>query len=536
VTGWSADGKVSWWPIVPILCLAGFLTFRGLGDAPVYLGADEARFGVNAHAIATTGRSLAGDRAPLFFHIADRQQPSDAGTRWYQPILFYLISLVLKVLPLSESSIRIPTAVIGVVDVLLIYLLARRLFPDAFYPELAAVMLALTPAHFIFSRQALDYICPLPFALGWLLCLVMFLETGKAWLLLAAGALLGAGFYSYIAAWLMMPMYLALTLIAQRLSHQGSTRSTLAAVAGFAVPLLVLIPWLYSHPDMLRDTIGRYKVYDARHLSPLQGVKDFLNYDNVQERLSVYWDYFNPAYLFFAGGSNLTTSTRKVGVFLLPVSALLVAGVYDVWRRHSPTSFVLIAGLALAPVPAVLVDERYAVQRQLFVLPFGVLIGVAGAAFLLRQRHPAIRLAAALLLLAMPIQFASFHHDYFTDYRIRSAPGFDQANIRDVAEYVIASAAAADMPAVYLSNDLDDAGPRWEFYLLEHRRPELTQRTKYFSADGLDLDGVPAGSLLVLYANDPKVPALLGARKCELAKVVLDAAGGRASVILRKSG
>jgi 4-amino-4-deoxy-L-arabinose transferase-like glycosyltransferase len=535
VTRSSADGRVARWPIVVILCLTGLLYFRGFGDTPIYLGGDEARFGSDAYAIASTGRSVTGDRMPLFFHLSDTQRANEGGDRWYQPMLFYLIALVLKVVPLSESSIRIPTAVIGIVDVLLIYLVAARLLPNGFYPALAALMLALSPAHFIFSRQALDYICPLPFVLGWLLCLVVFLETGKPWLLLAAGALLGVGFYSYIAAWVMMPLYVLLTVMAQRLSRHGSLRTSLAAVLGFALPLLIVVPWLWAHPEMLRDTIGRYKVYDARHLSPLQGVKDFLNYNNVQERVSIFWDYFNPAYLFFAGGSNLTTSTRKVGVFLLPVSLFLVAGIYDLWRRHSAIDVVLLAGLALAPIPAVLVDERYAAQRELFVLPFGVLIAVSGVALLLRQRQPVVRLATVLLLFAMPIQYASFHRDYFTDYRVRSASWFDPVNFRGVAEYVIANAASTNIPAIYLSRDLDDGAARWGFYLVKHRREDLSQRTSYFAAESLDLDRVPAGSLLVLYANDPKLPGLLGAEKCSVANIVSDAAGGKAAVILRKN-
>lgn len=531
----SAYGRLSWWAIVPILCLSTLLYFRGFGDTPLYLGGDEARFGTDAYSIASTGRSITGDRMPLFFHLSDTQRANEGGDRWYQPTLFYLIALVLKVLPPSESSIRIPTAVIGLVDVLLIYVLAMRLFPDPLYAALAALMLALSPAHFIFSRQALDYICPLPFVFGWLLCLVVFLETGRSWLLLAAGALLGVGFYSYIAAWVMMPMYVILTVIAQRLSRRGSMGTSVAAAVGFALPLLIVVPWLWSHPEMLRDTIGRYKVYDARHLSPLQGAKDFLNYNNVQERISVYWDYFNPAYLFFAGGSNLTTSTRKVGVFLLPVSLFLVAGIYDLWRRRSPIDLVLLAGFALAPVPAVLVDERYAVQRELFVLPFGVLIAVSGVVFLLGQRHQLIRLAAVLLLLAMPIQYAFFHRDYFSDYRTRSASWFDPVNFRGVAEYVIGNTTTGAAPEVYLSRDLDDGAARWGFYLMKHSRQDLSRRTRFFSTNDLDLGGVPAGSLLVLYANDPKLAAFLGPEKCSVAKEVMDAAGGKAAVILRKS-
>ena len=33
----------------------------------------------------------------------------------------------------------------------------------------AALLLALTPAHFIHSRFALDYLYPVPFTLAWLL-------------------------------------------------------------------------------------------------------------------------------------------------------------------------------------------------------------------------------------------------------------------------------------------------------------------------------------------------------------------------------
>jgi hypothetical protein len=295
-------------------------------------------------------------------------------------------------------------------------------------------------------------------------------------------------------------------------------------------------PWLWSHPDMLRDTIGRYNVYDVRHLSPLQGVKDFLNYNNVQERISVYWDYFNPAYLFFAGGSNLTTATRRAGVFLVPVAGFLVVGVYDLWQRHSSAvSIVLLTGLALAPLPATLVDERYAIQRALLVLPFGVLISVFGIAFLFRQQNALVRAATVVLLVAMPVQYAYFYRDYFTDYRIRSASWFDPIDFRDVAEYLISADASARLPAVYLSRDLDDVAPRWRFYLAKLDHEDLASRTQYFSADVLDAHQVPAGSLLVFYANDPHVPALLGAQ-CSVAKLVIDAAGGQSAVVLRKQG
>jgi 4-amino-4-deoxy-L-arabinose transferase-like glycosyltransferase len=522
-------------PIVAVLLVTATLYFRAVGGVPVYIGGDEARFATAASSIAATGRDLAGHRLPLFFHLSDSLAGDQGGTRWYQPLLFYLMAVAFRFLPVTEQSMRLPTAVIGTLNVFLIYVVARRLFGDHRWATLAAVLLALSPAHFIFSRQALDYICPLPFVLGWLWCVMAALETGSVWLSLASGSILGVGFYSYVASWATMPLLLLITWAAQYQSIAKPARAGLAAAIGFAVPVLAAITWLSFHQDMWRDLATRYNVYDSRHLSPLQGLTDVLNVPRIVERVSVYWDYFNPAYLFFSGGSSLSTATRKVGVFLLPVSVFLACGLSALWRQRTATRTLLIAGLAVAPLPATLVDERYAIQRELVVLPFVVLISTFGAIFLLRHSTRAVRLAGVALLLAMPFQFAVFYHDYFNDYRIRSAFSFDPVNFRGVAEFLISSQSSDRTPPVFLSEDLDDVAARWRFYLAKHRREELLQRTRLFSARDLDVSKVPPGSLLVLYANDPAVPALLGPEKCAIASFVTDIAGGRSAVILRKA-
>jgi 4-amino-4-deoxy-L-arabinose transferase-like glycosyltransferase len=529
-------GRAPWWPVALILFLTALVYFHSFGQTPIYLGGDEARFGTAADSIARTGRNLNGDRMPLFFHLGDSLDVRETSTRWYQPVLFYLIALTLKFLPLGEGAIRLPTAIIGLVDVFLIYAVARRLFRGALYPIVAAMTLAMTPAHLIFSRQALDYICPLPFVLGWLWCFVETLETGSVWASLGCGVLLGVGFYSYIAAWMLMPSFLGMTLLAQWASGTRKWRVPAAAAAGFAVPLLAFVPWLSSHSDMWHDTVGRYKVYDPR-LSPLQGAKDLLAYNSVQERISVYWDYFNPAFLFFSGGSNLTHGTRLAGVFLLPVAVFLVAGVYELCQqRPRIVGMVLLAGLAIAPIPATLVDERYAIQRTLIVVPFAVLVALFGVSSLLRKSNSMVRFAAAALLLAMPVQYASFYRDYFTDYRVRSAYWFDPINFRSVAELLIAS----DMPdapqLVYVSQDLDDVPARWMFYLAKHHREDLLPRTRMFTAAGLDLATIPAGSLLVLYANDPVRQAWTATGTVSTLSVVAHAGGANSAVILRKKG
>jgi hypothetical protein len=123
-----------------------------------------------------------------------------------------------------------------------------------------------------------------------------------------------------------------------------------------------------------------------------------------------------------------------------------------------------------------------------------------------------------VLLLAMPIQFGSFLHDYFTSYRINSADRFDPVNVRDIAAAVISSNADSPVPAVYLSDDLDDGAIRWRFYVLKYRREDLWARTREFGADHFNVKAAPLGSLFVVYADDPKWARMQGRETCTRAQ------------------
>jgi hypothetical protein len=525
-------------PLLLALTLAGCVYFYRFGRVPVNLGGDEAQFAVNAHAIASTGRDLSGRFMPLFVNLSEPAAGIQSSDIWYQPALFYLTALTLKLLPFSEGPVRLPTAVVGLIDIGLMYLVAWRLFERRGLAFAAALMLALSPAHLVFSRQGLDYICLLPFILGWLLCLSASLDADRPWLSFGGGLLLGLAVFSYIAAWVLAPILLVLTWLAYGLARRHFATSICAATIGFLLPLFIAAPWLWLHPGMFRDTVSRYHLYDNRHLTWLQGVRDVATYDNFQDKLAIYWDYFSPSYLFLTGGANMTTATRQAGVFLWPVAVLLLAGLFDLARRPrlTPIAWVLIGGLAAAPLPATLVGERYAIQRELAVLPFGVLIAAFGLSWMLERPRLGARVIAIAVLLAIPLQFAAFARDYFGEYQLRSAIWFDPVDFRDVAEYLLSAERDQPLPAVHLSEDLDDAKARWRFYLAKYRREDLLQRTRYFRSQTLDARQILPGSLLVLSANDPGLPRLLGAGGCAVATTVVDIAGSKTAVILRKTG
>ena len=85
---------------------------------------------------------------------------------------------------------------------------ARALFRSTWLGLLAAGILALTPIHFIRGRLLLSPLYSIPFVLAWLWSLGGFEQHPSSRRFVAACVWLVLGMYSYLAAVVMMPIYL----------------------------------------------------------------------------------------------------------------------------------------------------------------------------------------------------------------------------------------------------------------------------------------------------------------------------------------
>jgi 4-amino-4-deoxy-L-arabinose transferase-like glycosyltransferase len=493
--------------LAPLALLAAgtlILYSANIGHAPIYLHEAEVLFALHAQSIATTLHDTNGRLLPLYF-----QMPQVGENVWFHPMVVYAMVPFLKVLPLSETAIRLPSALVGLTDVVLIYFIAARIFRSDRWGLLAAALLALTPSHFIHSRLAMDYLHPVPFVLAWLLCLLIFLERRNPWLLFAATSFLGGGLYSYIASVVMMPLYLVMTVVVIWTTIDRPARLWLVAIAGFAWPLCLLL-WVVFHPQLFAQTLSRYGV-GADAVAPLPrnaplsvilaAVRQASHFSGITGRVSLYWYFFDPAYLFLTGGyANVVNSTRHVGVFPLSFIVLIPVGLTILMsRRRSAIDVLLVAAFATAPLAACLVvPEPNAIDRELEILPFGVLAATAGAQYLLAAPRRRWRSAGVCLLAAVPLHFLFFSVDYYRDYPPRAAFWFNW-NRRGAIEELLAREREHPSPAIYLStHHLSYVQPYWRLYLIKYGREDLLQRTVYFDSDGFDVQSIPSGSLLLV--------------------------------------
>src|SRR3989344_217337 len=481
--------------VLLIFLITFFIYSYKISEVPVHLNQDELGFSINAYSIAKTGYDENGRFLPLnFWHL---------GVVWATPIIVYLTAIFLIFLPLTESVIRLPSVFVGVVDVVLIYLVARKWFKSDNFGFLAAVLLLLTPVHFIHSRILLDNLYPVPFVLLWLFYLMKYMEEGKIRLVFLATLFLGISIHTYNAPKLIMPAFFLVTLILVLPKVKHKVESLLLSVLGFLIPLVPLFIWQRSN-STLQDLLYFYGVYNTSQ-SPIQAVSRLLSVESLSQKFVTYTSYFDPWFLFSRGDTSLAHSTGQIGAFLLPFIVLLPLGFYQIIRKdNSRINLLLLFGFLTSPIAAAIVGQPYRISRALVMLPFAVLIAIYGVKFLINKRVMG-RLVLSVLLIYMPIQFIVFVTGYFNNYPARSYRQFNY-NIQGAYEEIIAKA-KDDTGAIYIDNKIPFADRYWKFYLIKNQKEDLLRKTIFF--DAANLVSVPSNSL-ILFRFDSSSDQQLG--------------------------
>jgi 4-amino-4-deoxy-L-arabinose transferase-like glycosyltransferase len=469
------------------------LYFWRMATAPIYLYHDEVFFAVQAHSISTTFRDLNGNLLPLYFNMG--------GIYWCSPEHVYLAALLLRILHISDGVIRIPSVVMGLVSAFMMYFLGRRVFRSDWFGMLAAGVLALTPALFIASRFKVESHYPLPFVIGWLLCVFRFEDTRRTGWLLAAGAVLGLGIYSYHASPVMMALYVVLTTGLLAWSGEARIGRLAALILGFCLVASPYVIFVAAHPEYVSSEMKTY-LSDGHPLGVAQSLRQVVTWPGLTGRLRIYYDFFNPSFLFFSGGSSSLDTTSHAGVFLMPLAVLLPAGIYRILTGEPKSARFLIVGLFTAPVAATMVLEPYATRRILFMLPFAALIAAYGVKQLVSSQQRLARLCGIGLLAAMPVCFGYFYFDYTGNYRARSAFWFE-SNIRGALESAIDDATSTSPPPrIFIRIGMNQFIEwYWKFYLLKHDELALEAHTTYFDPRKPAEIHFPAHALVVSEAD-----------------------------------
>jgi hypothetical protein len=299
----------------------------------------------------------------------------------------------------------------GTLDLVLVFVFARRLFRDTTLGVLAALFLMCDPAHFSYSRLASDDgVWAVPFVLGWLIALEAYVETPSRPAIVGAALALGAGVYTQPSAPLLMLLLAIASAVVLRARGILNRADAAAAAATFALVLMPLAVWFAWHPSAYVDTWGRWVLHPAHIRNPVEWARSVTNWLSLSVWSSVFWDFFSPSHLIASA-----TAPAFAGVFLVPVCAFMAVGATalarqtaDEFQPQRPVLTMLTVTVIAAAAIAASFKEPRAIQRALVVAPVGCVVAAYGASALWSRRRTWPRVMVALLLVGAIVQFAVF--------------------------------------------------------------------------------------------------------------------------------
>lgn len=299
----------------------------------------------------------------------------------HPPVWYLLERIISDVVGQSELTLRLPAAIFGAAAVVVLYFIAREIFPRR-VAQAAALLACFMPAALYYSQDARMYPMLAFFVL--LACLGAIKEN---WILLTAGSI-GAVYSQNLGIFYVGVLYLIMLWRAPRSDHKR-------ALIGVIIALLI--------------TVFAWQFWGSQALKQAQDISDG------------FW--LQPLTLggFLWPVASMTMGWRAGDAFILHIyaAALLaaLAALGLIWRNRYLVSNRLFIPLAVCFLPPIALAVVSVVWRSVYLpramLPSSYLMALLWS-------YPLMYLSAAprkaLRLLVIPAMGIGIMSNYFTSY------------------------------------------------------------------------------------------------------------------------
>lgn len=356
------------WILIVILVFASLLRLWNIGNIPPSLTQDEASLGYNAYSILVTGKDEYGKVFPIIFKSFGDYKPG---------LYVYLDVPFVATMGLNEVSVRLPSAVAGILSVFLIYLIIKQLFNSLetgkWKLEIVAAFVAATnPWLIYYSRGAWEANVSLTLTLAAIYFFLRILRSPKY--LVLSISLFALSLWTYQGAKLSSAIVVLVLGILYRKELFRIGKKYLYGTVG--VGILISLPIIIS---LFNGQTGRLDVFSIfSYPRPQEYTQTFLNEDGekigslsyylyhsealnfTRGILGRYFNHFSGKFLFFQGDyQNPQHSAPYQGMLLISDIVLLIFGLIFIVRKGFNKSVIFIfLWLILSPLPAVLTRDQ----------------------------------------------------------------------------------------------------------------------------------------------------------------------------------
>lgn len=402
-----------------ILLMAFILSFYKLGQYPISLDWDEVSLGYNAYSILKTGKDEYGNFMPMQFRSFGDYKP---------PLYVYLTVSSVKIFGLTDFATRLPSAVLGFLTVLVVYLLISQLLPSIGkkYRLLGIFIFAVSPWHLQFSRVAFEA----NIGLFWFISgayLFLKAQNNKFFYIFSSFSFV-LSIYSYHSLRLITPVFvLGLSIIYFR----NVLKNKIIVVISGIIALILLVPLILlltegitsrfssvsnATGESLNQSIRRME-YDIQRGDKFGVLLNNRRIIYLFSTVKGYLDHWNPSFLFINGDPPGRHHAPDMGMLYLIEFPFVLIGFYSlIFDFKNRGKYILLLWFFIAPLASALTTGTPHAVRALFFLPTYQIITMLG----IRKLH-AIRFLNPLLVVLYSISIYYYLDMYYIQSPLEQA-------------------------------------------------------------------------------------------------------------------
>lgn len=419
-----------------IVALAFALRIFNLSSNPPSLNWDEISHGYNAYSILKTGTDEWG-QFPIFNFRAYGDYPTTLN-------LFLTIPFI-AIFGLTEFAIRLPHVIFGTLTVISVFWLSYGLTKKKEIAILSGLLIAIEPWTLFTSRIVLQSNLSV-FLLTTSVAFFVNREFNKQGLSLRGKKYLGYSLtllfltlFSYHTTRIFSPLILLVALFLNK-KELFKKKYLIYCSLFFILSLFILLN------PAARARAKYLSIFDQGAINKIENLQNKYGriYVNkitytVYTLGSNYLEYFSPKFLFLKGGTQYQFSVPDIGLLYPVHMPFFYFGLYLLIKhaiKGEANYLFTLAVLLLAPIPASITNEHFAVLRATTMIPAVQIIVAIGVLYVYERISDKYKKYLVILYAVILFMYlAGYLQILNTGYKEQFSQSW-QYGYKDVAEYI----------------------------------------------------------------------------------------------------